>query len=214
MERKKNYLEKYSIPVIYILYAVGVLGHLTSSLYGTMITLTPFMLLLTGGFVLYLSIKEKNNILLIWVFVTYIVTFALEVLGVETGLVFGYYIYGNSLGIKLLNVPLIIGFNWVMVILGSIGIIKLFSDKSSSIILFAPVLALIFDFLLEPLSSKLDYWHWKDGIIPLQNYAAWYFISLLSVLFFIKLKLKFNIKYPSQYYFVQFLFFLFLSIFL
>lgn len=214
MERKKNYLEKYLIPVIYILYAVGVIGHLTSSLYDTMITLTPFMLLVTGAFVLFFSIKERSNLLLIWVVVTYIITFSLEVFGVETGLIFGEYHYGESLGIKLLNVPLIIGFNWVMVILGSIGIVKLFSENKKNIIIFAPLFALIFDFLLEPLSSKLDYWHWKEGIIPLQNYAAWYFISLLSVLFFIKLKIKFNIIYSSNYYFVQFLFFLFLSIFL
>lgn len=214
MERKKDYLIKYFVPIIYILYVVGIIGHLTSGLYDTMIFLTPFMLLITGTFVLFLSIKGRSNLLLIWVIVTYIITFSLEVFGVETGLIFGKYIYGESLGIKLLNVPLIIGFNWVMVILGSIGIVKLFSEKKSSIIIFAPIFALIFDFLLEPLSSELDYWHWKDGIIPLQNYAAWYFISLFSVLYFNKLNLKFNIIYSVHYYFAQFIFFLFLSIFM
>jgi putative membrane protein len=49
----------------------------------------------------------------------------LEVVGVKTGLIFGEYKYGSTLGIKLFEVPLIIGFNWVFVILGSISISRL-----------------------------------------------------------------------------------------
>lgn len=214
MERTKNIINKYSIVIIYILYGVGVIGHSTSGLYDTMIFLTPFTLLLTGLFVLYLSIYNRSKVMLIWVSITYLVTFSLEVFGVETGFIFGNYQYGNSLGLKLFDVPLIIGFNWVMVILGTIAIVKLFTDKTSYLLLVAPLLALLFDFLLEPIAIKLDYWIWDNNIIPIQNYAAWYFIALFSVYFFYKLEIRFNIKYSAHYYIAQFLFFILLSIFI
>ena len=46
-----------------------------------------------------------------------------EILGVNYGLIFGKYDYGDNLGLKLLGVPLLIGLNWVVLtfICGSIS---------------------------------------------------------------------------------------------
>ena len=54
-----------------------------------------------------------------------------EGLGVNYGLIFGKYDYGNNLGFKLFGVPFLIGINWIMltIISGSIASL-LFKNKN------------------------------------------------------------------------------------
>ena len=54
-----------------------------------------------------------------------------------------------------------------------------------SIILTA-LLMVVFDFVMEPAAVKLRYWTWQDGIIPLQNYIAWFLVSLFLMYIAIK----------------------------
>ena len=50
-------------------------------------------------------------------------------------------------------------------------------------VLLAAALATAFDFVLEPVAVRLDYWRWRDGVIPLQNYAAWFLTAgLVAIL--------------------------------
>jgi putative membrane protein len=35
------------------------------------------------------------------------------------------------------------------------------------------------DFFIEQNASKFDFWYWKSGIIPIQNYIAWFVIAFL-----------------------------------
>ena len=175
--------------------------------------LTPATLLLTGLIVLFYSYKSSTNNFLLWAAFTYIITFILEVVGVKTGLIFGEYNYGSTLGIKLFDVPLIIGFNWVFVILGSISISKLITSNIFLSSIISALIAFIFDLILEPIAIKLDYWSWSEGIIPLQNYLAWFVIALISALGFNYLKVKVNSKISLHYLLVQFIFFVILLIF-
>ncbi|HEX9252724.1 MAG TPA: carotenoid biosynthesis protein, partial [Ignavibacteriaceae bacterium] len=125
MEAKKIIVSNKEIVFLYIIFFVGIIGHLYDPLQNLMLLLTPATLLLTGVVVLLYSYKTSKNKFLLWVVLTYVITFLLEVKGVKTGLIFGEYKYGSTLGIKLFDVPLIIGFNWVFVILGSISISRL-----------------------------------------------------------------------------------------
>lgn len=34
-----------------------------------------------------------------------------------------------------------------------------------------------YDFFMEPVAMRYDFWQWKNGIIPLKNYIAWFVIS-------------------------------------
>jgi putative membrane protein len=40
------------------------------------------------------------------------------------------------------------------------------------------------DFLIEPVAIKYDYWAWAEVAVPVQNYIAWFFISLVLHWFF------------------------------
>jgi len=196
-----------------VVYAVGIIGHLYTPTREYMLMLTPYTLLLTGGIVLS-KVLPHNISLVKWIVIVYIVTFALEVFGVKTGLLFGSYEYGDVLGPKLFETPLIIGFNWVLVILGGVLLSSKFISNNFLIVLFTPLLTVLFDFFLEPVAIKLNYWIWFRGEIPLQNYLAWYAISLLAVFFFMQSKVEVRSTIPIHYFAIQTLFFLSLNIML
>lgn len=210
MERKKNLkLSKEEI-FIYLIYFVGIVGHLISPLLAYMKLLTPIALFLTGGIVLFSTLKNSNTYLLVWLIITYITTFILEVIGVKTGLIFGSYSYGNTLGLKIFDVPLIIGFNWTMIILGVILLSEKFFTNKILITLSASLIATIFDYFMEPSAIKLEYWNWTDIMIPLQNYLAWFLISFVFAALYLRLRIKIETDLPIKFFLTQFIFFLIL----
>jgi putative membrane protein len=213
MERKKYLDKNKEILFLYIIFSVGIIGHLYVPLRSLMLILTPLTLLLTGSVVLYSSYKSSDKSLLLWILITYILTFILEVAGVKTGMIFGDYIYGKTLGIKLFDVPLIIGFNWVFVILGSISTAIFFTKRIFLVSFISASICVIFDLVLEPVAIKLGYWNWIEETIPFQNYLAWFIIAFVSSLFFLTLKVKVKSRISIHYLFVQFVFFIILFLF-
>jgi putative membrane protein len=213
MEAKKIIVSNKEIIFLYVIFFVGIIGHLYDPLQNLMLLLTPATLLLTGVVVLLYSYKSSKNKFLLWVVLTYVITFLLEVIGVKTGLIFGEYNYGSTLGIKLFEVPVIIGFNWVFVILGSISISRLITSNLILSAMISALIAFIFDLILEPIAIRLDYWTWNGGIIPLQNYFAWFVIAMISSFGFNYLKVTVNSKISLHYLLVQFVFFTMLLIF-
>jgi len=143
-----------------------------------------------------------------------VITFALEVLGTKTGIIFGNYVYGNTLGLKISGVPLIIGFNWVLVILGSITLSEQIEQNIFLRALLTGTLAVLFDLVLEPIAIKLDYWRWNSGLIPLLNYYSWFLISFIASILYDMFKIKTNENIPESYFIVQLLFFMILSVFI
>lgn len=214
METTKNInLTKEEI-FIYLIYIVGIIGHLTSPLLTYMKLLTPLTLLLTGGVVLFSSMNKASKNFILWVLVTYITTLLLEVIGVKTGLVFGSYRYGDTLGFKFLDVPMIIGFNWTMVILGAILLSEKIFNKKKFIIISASVLATIFDFFMEPTAIKLGYWNWSNIFVPIQNYLAWFIISLAFTILYLRMGINLKSDLPIKFFVTQFIFFIILFVFM
>ncbi|HMQ69327.1 MAG TPA: carotenoid biosynthesis protein [Ignavibacteria bacterium] len=212
-ERNKFFL------ILYVFFLVGIAGHYTESFYGLMLTLTPYILLLMGIFVLIFSGVFRSSDFMKWFAYTYMLTLLLEVIGVKTGMIFGDYIYGDVLGFKLFGVPLIIGFNWLFVIAGAFSVSSRISSNKIIIVSLSAVFSVLFDYLLEPVAMKLGYWEWKDSIIPVQNYAAWFIISLTAsaglVFFKSKNEKEYNLFKNTNmflhYFFAQIIFFLALN---
>lgn len=196
------------------MYTVGVIGHLIDFTLPLMKILTPFTLLLTGGVVLFFSQKSSDNKLLFWVIITYSITFTLEVIGVKTGSIFGNYSYGKTLGLNLFEVPLIIGFNWVLVVMGAIKLSKKLFNDYFFIALFTGIFSVIFDFFLEPIAIRLDYWSWEGNHVPLQNYIAWFVIAFMFSILFQKMKITINSTLAEKYFLTQLTFFIILFLFM
>ncbi|KUO63730.1 hypothetical protein APF79_00550 [bacterium BRH_c32] len=206
--------EKWVIPFFIIMYSVGVVGHLVEPTRSLMIMLTPFTLLLCSVVLFYSIHREIDGQLLSWLVSTYIITFVLEAYGTASGLVFGTYKYGDVLGWRLFDVPLIIGVNWVIVILGGLSFSQLISKNIYISSLITGIIALLFDYILEPLAMKLNYWTWSGNIIPLQNFTAWFIIAFVFAIGFNLKKIKISSKIPLHYIIIQTIFFLILRIFL
>lgn len=214
MERTKIVLEKIAPYFLIIVFAVGIAGHMIDSTLGLMLKLTPYTLLITGIVVLVALYLEEDSAINLLVAVAYVFTMILEVVGENTGYIFGNYTYGETLGFKLIDVPLIIGLNWVLVILGIYFYIDSKFKRKSFVPPITALIAVAFDFILEPVATKLDYWSWQLDIIPLQNYIAWFIIAYLLAFVFLEFELRVQTKIPLIYVVLQIIFFLSLNIFL
>ncbi len=211
MERQANITNKRVIILLYVIYFVGFLGHIVQFTRTLMLELTPFALLLTGILAVYCAFPKNKRKIFFYVLAIFLFTFIIEAIGVNTGLIFGKYDYGNALGLKLFGVPLIIGFNWALVILGTTGISSRISKNVLIISVFTSILAIIFDFFLEPVAILLNYWNWHGNSIPLQNYLAWFLITLVAASVISISKIKIYSPVLLHYFLAQLLFFLLLG---
>lgn len=171
--------------VLAVLFTVGAAGHALPSALPMMLLLTPGFSLLTGALVVAPSLAAGGLRFALWVAGSYVFTFLAEAVGVATGAIFGDYTYGPTLGWAWRGVPLIIAFNWVMVVNGAVCIAgRIVSPvagfwRTPALVLLAGAIATAFDFLMEPVAIRLDYWSWTAGAIPLQNYAAWFVLAVI-----------------------------------
>jgi putative membrane protein len=180
---------KFQTIIASIFFSVGIAGHIFQPTLELMLLLTPYVLLVTGLW----SVQKvgKKPVILYWLFSAYAITFSLEALGVASAKVFGPYFYGNVLGPMFLEVPVIIGFNWVFIIFSlsllseylvtTVFQLKAFTKTITG--LLTALFAVGFDFIMEPAAVGLQYWTWTQTDnpfdIPLQNYIAWFIIALL-----------------------------------
>jgi len=214
MERK-TFINRYAKYIfIYIIFFVGIVGHLNTYTFDIMITLTTYTLFMMGTFVLYHAVKKNGLPVLFWAAVTYVITFTLEAVGVHTGLIFGAYEYGEVLAPSLFGVPLIIGYNWVFVILGAACIIHRYITRPVLFALITGFIAVLFDFFLEPVAIDLGYWTWDTGYVPLQNYAAWFVISFAAAFALKEFRIAFYTPVAIHYFIAQGVFFIALSMLL
>jgi putative membrane protein len=211
----RNYFGQHKDGIIifslYSFYAVGVIGHLVDKTLPLMLILTPFVLLVFGLAVL-LRTTGCDYKLLLWCLVAYLFTFTVEALGVHSGLIFGEYYYANTLGLKLLGVPVVIGFNWTIVVLGAIAIARMISRNALYSALLAALFTTIFDIPLEIVAVNLNYWQWVPGFVPFQNYAAWFVVAFVVALSFNYFKLETKGKTIIHYFFIQFSFFILIDV--
>ncbi|MGD9781577.1 MAG: carotenoid biosynthesis protein [Kiritimatiellia bacterium] len=169
--------------VLAVLYAVGTVGHALPETLPLMLFLTPGFLLATGVLATAPSAAADGRRFALWMAGAYVFTFAAEAVGVATGAVFGEYAYGPTLGWKALDVPVVIAFNWVLAVNGAVCLaehavpLRPGRWRRPALVLLAGGIAAAFDFLMEPVAIRLDYWHWAGGAIPLQNYAAWFLLA-------------------------------------
>jgi len=154
--------------------------------------------------------KSKIGLILIFLF-----GLIVEILGVNYGLFFGEYSYGANLGPKIYEVPYVIGFNWVLLIIatGSISD-KLIKGKEIYKILFASFLMVLIDLLIEKSAPKLDFWEFVISPVPFSNYLWWFIFSLcFQYIFFKTVKTK-EYNLSSNILVIQFFFFGMLAVFL
>ena len=213
-----------------VFHICGLVGILLSE-YKTWFIKNSLVNLLVMAVLIVLTHRLKNKNFLFFFIITFIAGFTVEVLGIHTGLIFGRYTYGDVLGIKLFNVPLIIGINWFIIIYCTGMFISFYENYIMekliergitinnrltliSFIVDASLLALIFDWVMEPVAVKLGYWKWETAGIPLYNYISWILVSAILLTLFRRLIGDNRNIFAVHLFIIQLLFFLVLRTFL
>jgi putative membrane protein len=196
--------------IIIIFYLVGIAGLSLEFSREIFRLLVPFTLL--GSVILMLLMDESNSGKLWYILaVIYITSFFIEMIGVNTGIVFGTYEYGRTLGFEVVGTPLIIGINWIILVYAIWQWIGKARMNGLVKILLASLAMVVYDFVLEPIAMILDMWDWEGGQIPVQNYIAWFVISFIFFSMFQVMGIKIRNKISTVLLLTQFGFFIVLN---
>ncbi len=210
MERKKapimtNY-QKAAIAFLVIIHGVGIWGFMSEEWRPIFQQLSPFTLILSAGLLASFHTKWTKQF---WLLIAnvFVLSYGVEIVGVNTGLIFGTYTYGDTLGIKWLGTPPLIGLNWVVLIYVTGLIVSKLKGSVWMKITLGACLMVLLDLVMEPVAIRYDFWVWEADQIPLQNYLAWFAISWGFLFFFLRLKPFPQNKLALAFYLVQWGFF-------
>jgi putative membrane protein len=162
-----------------VLYAAGLIGmHLpaTAVLFTTLVPLTLWF----TAFICVVYFPKPSLQAYVFLGMVAVAAWFLEVQGVRTGLIFGEYTYGKTLGFQLLKVPITIGLNWLVLLLATNALVEEWNivGKVSKAAIGAGLMTAL-DFLIEPVAVHFDFWTWAGIQVPAQNFVAWWMASFL-----------------------------------
>lgn len=228
MKKYSKYQIATAIAILF--HTIGLIGMIFFRSTEFVLT-TPLNLLLMAGLLFYTH-ENKNIAFLSFFAICVVVGIVVEIVGTSTALLFGSYSYGTVLGPAIKNVPYIIGINWFIMMyccgvtvnrLLTKIIEKLMANSSGtakevqviSVVVDGALLAVLFDWLMEPVAVKLGYWTWLgDGSIPFYNYVCWFVISMVLLLLFKLMPFRKSNKFAVNLLLIQAMFFLILRTFL
>lgn len=166
-----------------------------------------YITILICGTILFIGEENRKKALIAYS-VIFVAGYLIELIGVKTGLLFGEYSYGNSIGYKLFGIPIIIGVNWVAIVVSCVSIVKRlgFTTNKILIALLSAVLCTMMDYIIEPVAISFDFWTWKEIEIPLSNYIDWFIFSFIFAYIYAALKLSTN-KIAVYLFFIWIAFF-------
>jgi bisanhydrobacterioruberin hydratase len=206
LSKLKNNILQVSISILIALYTFGLLGIITKFQPIDFLSLTPLNLV-ANVFLLLINFKNATTKLYFLFICIIIVGFFIEVVGVNTGLIFGSYHYDGTLGWKLLQTPIIIGVNWLLLTTAVVySLCKWIKNKIWLSIASAFTL-LFLDILIEPVAMKYGFWSWLANDVPIRNYVAWFFISLIFCYTITFFKGSSSNKFAIYILSIQFIFF-------
>lgn len=229
--RHTNLRNNIALFIAILFHVSGVIGILFTSSQEWFIQNTTLNLLLMAILIVWTQ-TSKTKGFFVFLLVAFCTGFFVEAIGVHTGYLFGNYAYGVVMGKALWRVPFLIGVNWFVIVYCCGSVVQALQDwtekkatdasfevppalRKASFVVDGALLAVFFDFIMEPVAEKLGYWKWGGtGEIPFYNYLCWFLIS--CSLLFIAQNLKFNKRnyFAVNLFIIQLLFFLALRVFL
>lgn len=201
-----------AIFILSVLYLVGIVG-LVSSIFPWFVYLTPVNLLVSL-LTMYAFHQGAGKQLIRFSIPVFTLGFLAEVIGVNTGLIFGHYNYGDVLGLQLFETPLMIGVNWLLLVYASGVTINHFFPRKNKIVkatLAAGIMVLL-DICIEPVAIRLNFWTWASQNVPLQNYFGWFLIAWPLTYWFQYCFQHLTNKVGLALFMLQFVFFVLLNL--
>jgi putative membrane protein len=211
MEGPKNITDKktaQAIRLVLIFHLVGLVGLSVALTRPLFLMLVPFHLLLMTA-ILSIDHKKFDTKFVLFFLVMFITGFIAEWVGVHTGILFGDYLYGDTLGIKIDGIPFLMGANWFLLIYAAGTSLQQTTIKQMWLrVLIGATALVLLDLLIEPAAIKFDYWHWVNTAVPVTNYICWFILSILLLFVFEFCRFKKQSMVGLVLLVSQFLFFL------
>ncbi len=204
--------QNISIGILVAFYLSGLIL-IGSGQFPNFILLTPLNLLISLVVVLW-NHPQWSRASIFVLALSFILGLGIEILGVNTGLIFGEYQYGPVLGWKIWGTPWMIGVNWALLIycIGCSVNDWFPSWPWLARAIGSALIMVLLDYLIEPVAIYYNMWQWSAPEIPMQNYLAWFVVSLFLLSFFHYLQGKIKNKVAYYLLIMQFLFFLILGL--
>lgn len=225
--KNKNHI---ALSIALLFHVSGATGILFSAQKDWFVQHTPLNLTVMS-FLLIITQTKKDKFFWLFAIIAFITGMFVEIIGVNTQLLFGHYAYGTVMGYTIFGVPLLIGLQWFVLMyccgvaihhmqvwmenkFGEMELKLSATIKTVSFIIDGALLAVFFDYIMEPVAVKLGFWQWNNQQIPVYNYTCWLIVS--SILLYVFSRLNFNKEnhFAVHLFIIQVLFFLALSIYL
>ena len=172
-----NELRYFSIFIVWLVNISGFFGILSDEK-DFFLSSPPYVLTMTLFLLLVNNTIDKK--FLTRLFFIFLLGLSVEIIGVNFSFFFGEYKYGENLGVKIFDVPIVIGFNWVLLIIltGNFAN-RIFPKSIIGKVLFGSTMMILLDLLIEISAPKLDYWEFTINPVPFSNYFWWFVFSIL-----------------------------------
>ncbi len=196
-----------AIGFLIILHTVGYIS-IGLEVMPAVVYLTPINLLISLAVAMYFD-EQELKFKLSFAFPVFLLGYGIEVIGVQTGAIFGEYAYGDILGFKLWDTPPMIGVNWVLLCFSSGYFINSLLPDLPYILkaALAAGLLVILDIIIEPVAIEWGMWTWAAADVPHQNYLAWWIIGFFMMLIFFHFFQKGTNKVAAALLIIQIIFF-------
>jgi putative membrane protein len=172
---------KYFPLVLIVFHLIGILLFIWLSVAPEL----SYLNILMSAILVLLSAKKFEKSFLIFL-VIFLCGYAIELIGVQTGWLFGNYIYESSMGPMLYGTPIIIGSTWYAVVVGAVSVSSLIKTGIYIRSLISGLLAVIMDLFIEQVAIKYGLWNWVEDEIPFYNYICWFIFGTLFAFFYLK----------------------------
>lgn len=137
--------------------------------------------------------SERKKTFFVWIVLS-LIAWCFEILSITTGFPYGWFTYGQNLGLLLFDiVPLALPFTWPILVISAWSF---FQKPTLVTIPIATLLLLTFDFVLDPVAVATGMWNYAAGGwyygVPWTNFFGWMLSGSIAFIFlyFIKLRVR------------------------
>ncbi|TRZ39726.1 carotenoid biosynthesis protein [Niallia circulans] len=139
--------------------------------------------------------------------VIFLFSYLAEYIGSTHGILFGDYYYTNRFAPNLFEVPIAIGFAWLMVMGTSHALANAISAKKWMQPIIGACIAVVIDLIIDPVAFKLkQYWIWQeDGVyynIPFSNFLGWFIVALILHVFILSFSQEKNSLWEKRMFYL------------
>lgn len=187
-----------AVILLMVIYMTSLVGFITPHQQTWYLYYTPYFILL-NALLLGLYHKNWNKGIFKFIVATLSIGMFIEIIAVQSTVLYGNYRFGNSLGLQIMEVPLIMPIYWFILSYSTAIIVEKLPLKNQWIsINIAAILMTGLSGLIQQVAAPLDFWY-LEGTTNLVRYLSLYFGVGLGIQYLFQ-QLTIDAKNPIAIY--------------